>query len=55
VSGLSPELPVGPANGLAHQSVVSSDNIVTIDMAALGERIGYLLPAQARSDSLLAS
>jgi len=32
--------------GIGHESVVSCDNIVTIEKAALGERIGYLFPAQ---------
>jgi len=44
--GLSTEVPVGPANGLGHESVVSCDNIVTIPKDALGQRIGYLLAAQ---------
>jgi mRNA interferase MazF len=44
--GLSVEIPVGRANGLGHDSVVNCDNIVTIPKTALGERIGYLLPAQ---------
>lgn len=44
--GLSAEIPVGQANGLGHASVVNCDNIVTIAKTALGERIGYLLPAQ---------
>jgi mRNA interferase MazF len=44
--GLSVEIPVGPANGLGHDSVVNCDNIVTIPKTALGERIGYLLPPQ---------
>jgi mRNA interferase MazF len=44
--GLSVEIAVGQANGLAHNSVVNCDNIVTIPKTALGERIGYLLPAQ---------
>ena len=46
VRGLSTEVTVGPANGIGHESVVSCDNIVTIDKNALGERIGYLIPAQ---------
>ena len=45
---LSTEVPVGPANGIGHESVVSCDNIVTIEKAALGERIGYLFPVQER-------
>ena len=44
--GLSVEIPVGQANGLGHDSVVNCDNIITIPKNALGERIGYLLPAQ---------
>jgi mRNA interferase MazF len=44
--GLSVEIPVGQANGLGYESVVNCDNIVTISKAALGDRIGYLLPAQ---------
>jgi len=44
--GLSTEVHVGPANGLTSASVVSCDNIVTIPAAALGRRIGALLPAQ---------
>jgi mRNA interferase MazF len=44
--GLSVEIPVGQANGLGQDSVVNCDNIVTIPKTTLGERIGYLLPAQ---------
>jgi len=47
--GLSVEIPVGQANGLGHDSVVNCDNIVTIPKTALGERIGYLLPAQEQA------
>lgn len=46
VRGLSTEVLVGRANGLANSSVVSCDNIVTIPASALGRQIGYLLPAQ---------
>jgi mRNA interferase MazF len=46
IRGLSTEVPVGPANGLAHASVVSCDNIVTVPTSTLGPQIGYLLPAQ---------
>jgi mRNA interferase MazF len=46
VRGLSTEIPVGPANGLEHSSVVSCDNVVTIPAAALGPQIGQLLPEQ---------
>ena len=46
IRGLSTEIPVGPANGLAEASVVSCDNIVTVPKSVLGGQIGYLLPAQ---------
>ncbi len=46
VRGLSTEVPVGPANGLVHPSVVSCDNVVTVPAAALGRQIGRLLPEQ---------
>ena len=46
IRGLSTELPVGPANGLDHDSVVSCDNVVTVPASALGRQIGRLLPEQ---------
>ena len=46
IRGLSTEVPVGPANGLGHDSVIICDNIVTVPVSALGRQIGYLLPAQ---------
>lgn len=46
IRGLSTEVPVGPANGLDHHSVVSCDNIVTVLASSLGRLVGYLLPAQ---------
>lgn len=46
VRGLSTEVPIGAANGLDHESVVSCDNIVTVPTSALGRHLGYLLPAQ---------
>ena len=46
IRGLSTEVPVGLANGLEHDSVVSCDNIVTVPSSALGSHIGALLPAQ---------
>lgn len=46
VRGLSTEVPVGSANGLDRESVVSCDNIVTVPAAALGRQIGYLLASQ---------
>jgi mRNA interferase MazF len=46
VRGLSTEVPVGPANGLDHDRVVSCDNIVTVPVSALGRHLGYLLAGQ---------
>jgi mRNA interferase MazF len=46
VRGLSTEVPVGPANGLDHPSVVSCDNIVTVPASALGRQLGFLLTEQ---------
>ncbi|MGH3465381.1 MAG: type II toxin-antitoxin system PemK/MazF family toxin [Kribbellaceae bacterium] len=46
IRGLSTEVPVGAANGLEHDSVVSCDNIATILRTALGRQLGYLLPEQ---------
>jgi mRNA interferase MazF len=48
IRGLSTEIPVGQANGLAAASVISCDNIATIPAAALGAQIGVLLDAQER-------
>lgn len=46
VRGLSTEVAVDGANGLAEPSVVSCDNITTIPSASLGEQIGALLDHQ---------
>jgi mRNA interferase MazF len=46
IRGLSSEVPVGPANGLDHASVVSCDNILTVPVSALGRQLGFLLAAQ---------
>ena len=46
VRGLSTEVPLGPANGLEHDCVVTCDNVQTIPVSALGRQIGYLLPDQ---------
>lgn len=48
VKGLSTEVSVGPANGLDRPCVVSCDNIITIDKAALGRHIGFLFERQER-------
>lgn len=46
VRGLSTEVPVGAANGLDHDSVVSCDSIVTVPAEALGRQLGFLLAVQ---------
>ncbi len=46
IRGLSSEVPVGSANGLDNDSVVSCDNILTVPVSTLGRHVGYLLPAQ---------
>lgn len=46
IRGLSTEVPVGRANGLDQDCVVSCDNIVTIPKTALGRQVGYFFPAQ---------
>jgi mRNA interferase MazF len=46
IRGLSTELPLDAANGLAAASVASCDNITTIPKAALGKQIGSLLDRQ---------
>lgn len=46
IRGLSTEVVVDAANGLAGVSVVSCDNITTIPASALGEQIGGLLDHQ---------
>jgi mRNA interferase MazF len=46
IRGLSTEVPVGAANGLDHECVISCDNIVAVPKTALGRQIGQLLPAQ---------
>jgi mRNA interferase MazF len=44
--GLSTEVPLGPANGLDQPCVVSCDNIITVDKAALGRHVGFLFERQ---------
>ena len=46
IRGLSTEVPVGQANGLDHDSVVSCDNVVTVPASALGRQLGFLLTEQ---------
>jgi mRNA interferase MazF len=57
VRGLSTELPVGAANGLAGPSVVSCDNVTTIPADALGKQVGVLLDHQEQmlSDAISAA
>jgi mRNA interferase MazF len=57
VRGLSTEVAVDVANGLAGPSVVSCDNITTIPTHALGEQIGVLLDRQEQrlSDAIRAA
>lgn len=57
IRGLSTEVPVDAANGLAEPSVVSCDNITTIPTNALGAQIGVLLDRQepALSDAIRAA
>lgn len=46
IRGLATEVPVGPANGLDHDSVVNLDNVFTIDHGRLGRLVGFLLDSQ---------
>jgi mRNA interferase MazF len=49
IRGLSTEVPVDAANGLAGPSIVSCENITTIPTDALGEQIGVLLDRQEQA------
>ena len=44
--GLSSEVPVGSANGLERDSVISLDNVVTIPVSLLGRTVGFLTTDQ---------
>ena len=46
IKGLSSEVPVGRANGLDHDGVISLDNVVTVPSKLLGRTIGFLTYAQ---------
>jgi mRNA interferase MazF len=46
IRGLSTEVPVDEANGLAGPSVVSCDNVTTVPREALGRQVGALLEHQ---------
>ena len=55
IRGISSEVPVGPRNGLDHDSIVSCDNITTVRSSAVGDSIGVFFadqePALARAIS----
>lgn len=55
IRGITSEVPVGPRNGLDHNSVVSCDNIATVRRSAVGDQVGLFLdeqePALARAIS----
>jgi mRNA interferase MazF len=57
VRGVSTEVPVSPANGLEHDSVIICDNVTTIERADLGRQIGFLLDHQevALTEAILAA
>jgi mRNA interferase MazF len=57
IRGLSTEVRVGPANGLEHESVISCDNVLTVEKIHLGSIIGHLLPRQekALAEALIAA
>jgi mRNA interferase MazF len=57
IRGLSSEVAVDAANGLAGPSVVSCDNITTIPADALGRQVGVLLDSQepALSEAITAA
>ena len=57
IRGLSTEVSVDAANGLAGPSVISCDNITTIPTSALGQHIGVLLDHQEQmlSDAIQAA
>ena len=46
IRGLSSEVPVGPRNGLDHDSVISCDNITTVRKDAVHDTIGVLFDDQ---------
>ena len=46
VRGLSTEVPVGLANGLHKDGVVSCDNIMTVEITDIGQQVGALLADQ---------
>jgi mRNA interferase MazF len=57
IRGLRTEVPVGPRNGIDHESVVNLDTVTTIPVALLGRRLGFLFDDQeeALAEALLAA
>ena len=54
IRGIPVEVPVGPANGLDHDSVINADELQTIRASHLVERIGELdLSQRARLNAAL--
>ncbi len=49
IRGLSTEVPVDEANGLAGPSVVNCDNVTTVLKETLGTQVGVLLDHQETS------
>ena len=49
IRGLSSEVRLDTANGMSGPCVVSCDNITTVPVSVLGERIGILLDRQERA------
>lgn len=44
--GIATEVPVGPAHGLDHESVVNLDTVVTVAAEHVGAFVGYLSDAE---------
>lgn len=57
IRGIRVEVPVGPLNGVDHESVVNLDNVTSLHVADLGRQIGRLLPEQelALTDAIQAA
>ena len=46
IRGISTEVPVGPENGIEHESVISCDNIQTVPQSLVMRHLGHLSPEQ---------
>jgi mRNA interferase MazF len=57
IRGLRTEVPIGPRNGLDHESVVNLDNITTVPVSLLGQPVGLLFEDQeeALAEALIAA